>query len=98
MGAFSDDPNWPPLEREAVAELPEGTPIIVTWGDGNGPHEYVIAVDGNGDRYAAPKDDQSGSLRYYIPLGEFIGTELPFPGYGSMPETPEPRCPCRNQA
>lgn len=63
-----------PLTADEVADLPEGTPITVRWSGGNGPHDYVIAVDHNGERYAAGLDDPFGALRFYNPLS-FVGQE-----------------------
>lgn len=65
-----------PLEREDIDQLPEGTPVTVTWSGGNGPHDYVIVVDRLGYRYAATSDDPEDRLRFYNPLTDtFTGTE-----------------------
>jgi len=69
---MSDD-RGDPLTEDEVAELPEGAPITVTWSGGNGPHDYVIAVDCHGTRYAwAPGSGRQ--LRFYNPL-TFVGQE-----------------------
>lgn len=42
------------LTQEQVDALPEGTPIIVKWSGGNGPHRYVIKrIDGVSGTFAA---------------------------------------------
>jgi len=63
-------PSGDPLTANEVAQLPDGTPIVVKWSGGNGPHEYVIAVDRFGRRFAAvvPALDPTGRLRWYNPL------------------------------
>lgn len=30
------------LTEEQVAELPEGTRVVITWSGGNGPHTYEV--------------------------------------------------------
>jgi hypothetical protein len=35
------------LTTSEVSELVEGTPVTITWSGGNGPHDYVIAVEPN---------------------------------------------------
>ena len=41
--AYSSEcpPTSAPLTRAQVSALPNGTPVIVMWGGGNGPHRYV---------------------------------------------------------
>jgi hypothetical protein len=63
----------PPLTAEEVAALAEGTPVVVTWSGGNGPHRYVITVDPRGARYAWPPN-RKPHLRWYNPL-HFVGQE-----------------------
>lgn len=58
-----------PLTEEEVAELPEGAPITVIWSGGNGPHDYTIAVDEAGQRYAWQGEER---LRFYNLL-RFVG-------------------------
>jgi len=53
------------LTEEQVAALPEGTPVTVIWSGGNGPHNYVIAVDQWGQRYAATIEDPDDRMRFY---------------------------------
>jgi hypothetical protein len=65
-------PNRAPLTAEQVQGLPEGTPVVVIWTGGNGPHRYVIAVDHWGRRYVW--DGESERLRYYNEL-YFVGQE-----------------------
>lgn len=33
------------LTREEVIALPDGTPVVITWPGGNGPHTYYIKHD-----------------------------------------------------
>lgn len=35
-------PDTDPLTRRQVEALADGTPIIVTWSGGNGPHRYTL--------------------------------------------------------
>ncbi len=63
-----------PLPVEDVERLPDGTRIRVTWCGGNGPHEYVIAVDRHGGRYAARNVDPDDPFRWYNRL-TFVGVE-----------------------
>ena len=45
------EPTSEPLTAEAVAALADGTPIIVTWGGGNGPGSFVLrGADAGGGR------------------------------------------------
>lgn len=62
-----------PLTAEEVATLDAGTPILVIWSGGNGPHRYRVHVDRWGRRYAAPLDGRPSMLTYN-PL-EFVGRE-----------------------
>lgn len=59
------------LTADEVAALPEGVAITVLWSGGNGPHQYRIAVDRFGQRYAATRDE---NLRFYNPL-QFVGQQ-----------------------
>ena len=63
-----------PMTAEDVAALPDGTRVRVTWSGGNGPHEYVIAVDKWGQRYAARNTDPDDPFRWYNAL-VYVGTE-----------------------
>ena len=63
-----------PLPADDVECLPEGARVRVIWSGGNGPHDYVIAVDERGQRYAAMNDDPDDRLRWYNPL-TFVGVE-----------------------
>lgn len=76
MEHTSDDPRGEgsgPLRAEDVEALPDGTPVMVTWSGGNGPHRYVIAVDKWGRRYAASNTDPDDRMRWYNPL-TYVGT------------------------
>ena len=74
-GAFGPAPDGLPLTGDEVAALPDGTPVIVIWSGGNGPHEYVITVDVCERRYAcAPRDIDNDRMRYYNPF-TFVGQE-----------------------
>lgn len=35
-------PDGPPLDAEAILGLADGTPIVVMWSGGNGPHHYTV--------------------------------------------------------
>ena len=63
--------NTEPLSAAEVEELPEGTPVTVTWSGGNGPHAYVITVREDGGRYAW-SPDRPERLRWYNPLS-YVG-------------------------
>lgn len=64
-----------PLSAEDVGRLPDGARVRVIWSGGNGPHEYVIAVDEYGQRYAAStRPDPDDRMRWYNPL-TFVGTQ-----------------------
>jgi hypothetical protein len=62
----------PLLAREEIETLAEGEPVTVIWSGGNGPAEYVISVDHNGERYVW--DGETENLRFYNPL-TFVGPE-----------------------
>jgi hypothetical protein len=62
------------LTTSEVSELVEGTPVTITWSGGNGPHDYVIAVDERGRRHAAPNNDPDDPMRWYNPI-TFVGLE-----------------------
>jgi len=66
-GFLGSAPAGSPLTKAEVAALPEGTPITVIWSGGNGPHDYVIAVNDRGQRHAAA-EDASERMRFYNPL------------------------------
>lgn len=42
MSLFGDEPDWAPLSRQEVEALPSGTPVIIVWSGGNGPHRYTV--------------------------------------------------------
>jgi hypothetical protein len=67
-------PDGDPLLEEEVDQLAEGTPVVVIWTGGNGPHQYVLHVCDRdpGTRYVW--DGQNERLRHYNPL-RFVGTE-----------------------
>lgn len=46
-------PQGPPLEASVVASLSDGTPIIVIWSGGNGPHRYTVQRLSDGTPVAA---------------------------------------------
>jgi hypothetical protein len=62
------------LTEAEVAELVEGTRITITWSGGNGPHDYMVAVDKYGVRYAAINDDPDDPFRWYNRI-DFVGSE-----------------------
>lgn len=66
------DIEAPPLTEAEVAELAEGALVTVIWSGGNGPHDYEIAVDARGQRYAWT--GRCESVPFYNPL-RFIGQE-----------------------
>lgn len=74
-GHFGPAPEGDPLTAAEVATLPEGTPVVVIWSGGNGPHRYTITVDELGKRYAwVTERPGSDRLRFYNPL-TFVGQE-----------------------
>jgi len=76
-GHFGLAPEGEPLPAEDVERLTEGARVVVIWSGGNGPHEYVIAVDERGEHYAvSPRfaDDPNDRMRWYNPL-TFVGVE-----------------------
>jgi molybdopterin biosynthesis enzyme MoaB len=69
-----EDPATP-LTAEEVEALPEGTPVVIIWSGGNGPHRYRITVDDYGRRYADAYGEGIGEqFRWYNPL-RFVGQE-----------------------
>jgi len=42
--------HGPPLTAKQVADLADGTEIVITWFGGNGPHPYRVLVDTTGQR------------------------------------------------
>jgi len=67
----------PYLEEAEVAALRDGERVRITWSGGNGPHEYVIAVDEHGRRYAVSEcgsPEIREQMRWYNPI-EFVGVE-----------------------
>jgi hypothetical protein len=76
-GHFGLAPAGAPLSAEDAEHLPEGARVVVIWSGGNGPHEYVIAVDRYGRRYVvSPRyaDDPDDRMRWHNPL-TFVGVE-----------------------
>lgn len=76
-GCYGLAPDAEPLSAEEVERLPEGARVVVIWSGGNGPHEYVIAVDERGERYTVSvqyADDPNHRMRWYNPL-TFVGVE-----------------------
>lgn len=64
----------PNLTYDEVRALTEGTVVEVVWSGGNGPHRYVVVFDDRGEPYLAmPDDDPNGRMRYYNPVGDFVG-------------------------
>lgn len=59
------------LTGEQVAELPEGTKVIITWPGGNGPHTYEIHQC-RGETFAW--SGRNERLKHYNPM-YFIGPE-----------------------
>jgi sensor histidine kinase regulating citrate/malate metabolism len=62
------------LTEDEVAALSEGTPITVTWTGGNGPHDYVVTVDGRGIRFATQPEHIGTPMQFYNAL-DFVGAE-----------------------
>ena len=76
-GAFGVVPEsaGPPLTRDEVAQLDEGTRVVIIWSGGNGPHEYTITIDTLGERCAWSRPQRWGPndpMRYCNPI-EFVG-------------------------
>lgn len=68
------------LTEQQIAELPEGTRVVVTWSGGNGPHTYSVHQCRDrtyvwNDRYQT--DEQRQRAKHYNPLS-FIGDGPPF--------------------
>ena len=59
------------LTYDEVCDLPEGTPITITWSGGNGPHNYVLGMV-NGSPYAQNPDKPQ--FDEYNPI-RFVGNE-----------------------
>ena len=71
------DPEFgDPLTADEVAQLSDGTRVIIIWSGGNGPHTYVIAADEDDPRrYAViPRDVENERMRHYNPI-TFVGTQ-----------------------
>lgn len=71
-------PEGDPLTAEEVAELPAGTPVIIVWSGGNGPHRYT--VQWWGDILVAASDDEVARGRLDIKKAltgpiSFVGVE-----------------------
>jgi len=58
-----------PLTQSEVDNLPEGTPVTVTWTGGNGPHNYLIVKN----RYG-----ESCTNNIYTDRLDFVGPERPY--------------------
>jgi len=68
-------PDSEMLSEDEVRALPEGTWITVIWSGGNGPHDYELVFNHQGEPYAWAKNlDHNGNLKFYNPL-TFIGKE-----------------------
>ena len=55
------------LDNEALAQLPDGTRIVVTWSGGNGPHRYVLRRDQFGALYTET-DFAYGNTRHLLDM------------------------------
>lgn len=63
-----------PLTPDEIDALPDGTEVEILWSGGNGPHRYLLVKDERGRSYAlSPHEDPHGPMRYYNPLGSFVG-------------------------
>ena len=67
-------PEGTPLTEDEVAQLPDGTPVVVIWTGGNGPHPYVIHACSRDPETRYVWDGKTEQLRHYNPL-RFVGTE-----------------------
>lgn len=65
--------NNSPLTPDEVNRLPEGATVTVIWSGGNGPHDYLVVVGDDGQRYVAAESAPI-ELRFYNPL-TFVGQE-----------------------
>lgn len=70
------------LSEQEVAQLPEGTRVVVTWSGGNGPHIYSVHQC-RGETYVW--DGENERMRHYNRLS-FIGDEPPFTTVDLLPE------------
>lgn len=59
------------LTEKQVAELPEGTKVVITWSGGNGPHTYWVHQC-RGETFAWNGKDER--LKHYNPI-TFVGAE-----------------------
>jgi hypothetical protein len=72
------EPPYPPLDAAEVAALPVGTPIIVLWSGGNGPHRYTVQRSGDVPVAATADEVARGRLDIEKALDTrigFVGTE-----------------------
>jgi hypothetical protein len=67
-------PTKLPLTAEELETLLQGTPILVLWGGGNGPHWYALGIDQYGDRYARSADEVQRSRWDYE--GKLLGNPM----------------------
>ena len=65
-------PEEDPLTAEEVQALPKGTRLLVLWGGGNGPHEYVWR---DGKVFCPDSDDTGDRLGGLIGEWDLVGTE-----------------------
>jgi hypothetical protein len=71
----SDLKLGPQLTQEDVSELPDGSPVFITWCGGNGPHRYYI-VRRDGVVYAAMKPAVGDDERLgYDAIVDCVGTD-----------------------
>jgi hypothetical protein len=69
----------PALTLDEIKALDEGTEVECVWSGGNGPHRYLVVFDGRGEPYLLSKHvDPDGPMRFYNPVGDFLGDEPPF--------------------
>lgn len=57
-----------PLTIGELGALPEGTPLVVIWSGGNGPHRYVLVWEWRMPHAARPDDLENSRMRTYNPL------------------------------
>jgi len=64
-----------PLSNRELADLPEGTPVVITWSGGNGPHRYVTGSDKWGKQTFIPCGTPNPRPIY---PRRFFGRDSPF--------------------
>lgn len=64
-------PGSDPLTREQVEALDDGTPIIVIWSGGNGPHPYTLRHYGG---YIVAKSEHEPA-DYFDLTGKCLGPD-----------------------